>query len=372
MPRILFVIDSLEAGGKERRLTELMKALHLAKDVEFELVLMNRNIHYKEVLSLGINIHYIIRKTRRDISIFHKLYHICKKYKPDIVHCWESMTAIYTVPVCRILKIKCVNGMVIDTPVRQNLCNKNWFRARLTFPFSSVVVGNSYSGLSAYRAPEKKSVCIHNGIAMSRFRNLQDKLSIREEILGNADDEDFIAGMVAGIDERKDYSTLIEAAVELLEKHDNLKFLLVGEGSMIGEMKKKVPESLKDKIVFLGKRTDIESIINIFDTGILLTNARVHGEGISNSIIEYMAMGKPVIATRGGGTNEIVEDNITGFLISPSDAGEFISKFEILFLDPPLRKKMGAAGKERIIAEFSMERMVSDYLNLYNDLIQKN
>lgn len=370
MPRILFVIDSLEAGGKERRLTELMKAFHLAGNVEFELVLMNSNIHYKEVLDLGIKIHYVIRKTKRDLSVFQKLYLICKNYKPDVVHCWESMTAIYTVPVCRILNIKCVNGMVIDTPVRQNLCNKNWFRARLTFPLSSVVVGNSYSGLSAYRAPKKKSVCIYNGIAMSRFRDLRDPLNIRQEILGNAIDGAFIAGMVAGIDERKDYTTLIGSAIELLEKHDNLKFLLVGEGSMTGEMKKKVPESLGEKIIFPGKRTDVESIINIFDIGILLTNARVHGEGISNSIIEYMAMGKPVIATKGGGTNEIVENKITGFLITPSSKGEFISKFETLFLDPVLRKKMGAAGKERIIADFSMDRMVSNYFNLYNNLIQ--
>jgi len=346
-----------------------MKAFILRQDIEFELVLMSKDIHYKEVLDFGINIHYIIRKTKRDLSVFYKIYQICRKYKPEIVHCWESMTAIYTVPVCWVLRIKSVNGMVIDTPVIQNLSNKNWLRARLTFPLSSVIVGNSNAGLSAYRAPSNKSVCIYNGIAMSRFRDLRDPLSIQEEIFGNTNDKVIIAGMVAGVDERKDYATLIEAAFELLKKHDNLRFILVGEGGMLGEMKRRIPQSVSGKIVFTGKRRDVESIVNIYDIGILLTNSKLHGEGISNSIIEYMALGKPVIATKGGGTNEVVADNVTGFLISPSDASDFISKFETLLSDPLLREKMGAAGRERIITEFSMERMVSDYLNLYNDLI---
>jgi len=72
--KILFFTDTLNAGGKERRLTELMKALISRKDIEFELVVMSREIHYKEVLDLGINIHYIIRKTKNDISVFKRFY----------------------------------------------------------------------------------------------------------------------------------------------------------------------------------------------------------------------------------------------------------------------------------------------------------
>ena len=69
-------------------------------------------------------------------------------------------------------------------------------------------------------------------------------------------------------------------------------------------MQESVPVHLKDKIIFLGKIANVENIINIFDIGILITNSKVHGEGVSNSIIEYMALGKPVIATRGGGTDQ--------------------------------------------------------------------
>ena len=95
-----------------------------------------------------------------------------------------------------------------------------------------------------------------------------------------------------------------------------------------GNKKVSVPVSLLNKIIFLGKRSNVESIINIFDVGILLTNSKVHGEGISNSIMEYMALGKPVIATRGGGTNEVVIEGENGYLIDPFNEDQLIEKIE--------------------------------------------
>jgi glycosyltransferase involved in cell wall biosynthesis len=79
-------------------------------------------------------------------------------------------------------------------------------------------------------------------------------------------------------------------------------FLLIGDGENIERCKYLVKDLPTENIKFLGRQNDAESIINIFDIGVLTTNIRIHREGISNSIIEYMAMGKPVIATQGGGT----------------------------------------------------------------------
>ncbi len=179
--RILFFTDTLDVGGKERRLTELIKALILHKEIDFELVVMSKDIHYKEILDLGIKIHYITRKTRHDVSVFYRFYKLCRSYKPDFVHCWDSMTAIYLVPACKLLHIKLINGMVVDSPVKQNISNKYYLRAKLTFPFSDVIIGNSKAGLLAYKAPENKSIVIHNGFAFSRTKNLISKEDIRKE-----------------------------------------------------------------------------------------------------------------------------------------------------------------------------------------------
>ena len=168
--RILFFINLLSAGGKERRLTELMKVLKTRHDCDFELIVMNSEIHYKEVLNLNIPIHYLIRKSKKDISVFRMFYKICRNYKPDIVHCWDSMTAVYSAPVCKLLKIKLVNGLITSSPERQNIFNKDWLRAKLTFPFSDIIIGNSKAGLESFSAPEHKSFFIHNGFNFERTK----------------------------------------------------------------------------------------------------------------------------------------------------------------------------------------------------------
>lgn len=370
--KILFFIDNLRSGGKERRLTELMKALKLFRDIQFELITMDEEIHYKEVLNLNITIHFLIRKTKKDLSVFPKFYNICKRYRPDIVHCWNDMTAIIAVPACKLLHIKLVNGMVADTPVKRNLLNKSWLRAKLTFPFSDKIIGNSTAGLEGYGATNLKSCCIYNGMDFNRFANLKDANILRKEILGDDNKSSFIIGMVAAFEPRKDYKTLIKAALSLLNIYSSLRFVLVGNGTEFNEVKNSVPLEFRDKIFFLGKRTDVEEIVNLFDVGVLLSNAKIHGEGISNSIIEYMALGKPVIATRGGGTNEAIIDEQNGFLISPGNPEELAGCIEKLIANKELRSRLGNKALEIAHKKFDLKVMTENYIKVYQKLIREN
>ncbi len=226
--KIFFLIDAFNAGGKERRLIELMKGLRNNTGLEYELVVMSNDIHYKEVFDLRIKIHYIIRKTKKDISIFKKIFRLCKENKPDIVHCWDSMTSIYVIPAVKLLRIKYVNGMVVDAPQQQNAGNRNWLRARIAFPFSHLIIGNSKAGLLAYNAPPKKSVCIHNGFNFSRVKQIIEPALIREELGITAP---YIIGMVASYSAYKDYKTYFEAALLLLQKRTDICFLAIGENT---------------------------------------------------------------------------------------------------------------------------------------------
>lgn len=369
--KILFFIDCLSAGGKERRLVELMKKLKLKQDVQFELIVMRKDIDYHEVFDLHIKIHYLIRSTKKDLTIFNKLYKICKKYAPDIIHCWDGMTAIYCVPITKLLNIKMVNGMVVDTPVNRNVRNKNWLRARLTFPFSNVIIGNSKAGLEAYKAPAKKSICIYNGVDLDRFKQVKSPSAIRKEIFGDENDDFFVVGMVAAFENRKDYNTVIKSTIPLFSKNDRIRFIFVGNGTNFSEIKNSVKPLLSDKIFFLGKRSDVESVINIFNVGVLLTNSKVHGEGISNSIIEYMALGKPVIATLGGGTNEIVINNQNGYLIDKYSEEQLIEKIEILLKNNSLIDEFGEKGKKMVHDKFDINIMTNHYIDVYSKLLKK-
>lgn len=366
--KILFFIDNLQSGGKERRFTELLKGLKRNSNIELSVVVMNKDVHYKEIFELGIKIQYLIRKTSKDLSVFRKFYQICKMEKPNIVHCWDDMTAVISVPTCRMLRIKLVNGMVIDTPIIRNFRNKSWLRAKLTFPFSSKIIGNSKAGLAAYGAPRNKSLCIYNGMDFNRFKNLKDSKILSEEILGGRLFEDFIVGMVAGFDERKDHKTLIKGAIKLLSTNEKLRFILVGSGKDFDKIKESVPDKFQNKIIFPGRRSDVESIVNLFDIGVLLTNSHNHGEGVSNSLIEYMASGKPVIATKGGGTDEVVKHEENGFLIENGDSSQFINCVEKLLNNKEMRTEFGKKSAEIAMKNFDLSTMTKNYITLYNSL----
>ncbi len=120
-------------------------------------------------------------------------------------------------------------------------------------------------------------------------------------------------------------------------------------------------------VIFTGKQTDVYDIINIFDIAVLSTFT----EGISNSIVEYMALGKAVVATDGGGTKELIVDNETGFIIPQQSPTVLADKIEILLNNPNLRETMGRKGKQRIIDEFNLDKMVNAHVKLYNKLLNK-
>ena len=359
--KILFFIDGLIAGGKERRLLELMKGIKTGFDVEFELVVMNRDIHYRQVFDLGIKIHYLIRKTKKDASVFYKFYKICKSFKPDIIHCWDSMTAVYSIPASKLLKIKLINGMVVDAPERFNFSDKYWLRTKFAFLFSDIIIGNSKAGLKAYHAPLKRSVYIYNGFDFKRVKNIEapeivkSKFNIKSSI---------VVLMVGAFGDRKDYDSFIEAAKIICDEKNDIEFIAVGDGKNFERISEKIGQNMNGRIKLLGRQSDVESIINISDICVLTTNVKIHGEGISNSILEYMAMGKPVIASCGGGTNEIVEDSVTGFLINPLSPRELAEKIETLIDNPELRTKLGRAGMEKIKSTFSIDLMVGEYISL--------
>lgn len=360
--RIFFVIDCLASGGKERRLVELMKALKSEQEIDFELVIMSNDIHYEEVFGLEININYLIRRTRKDLSVFVKLYKLCKKYKPDIIHCWDSMTAVYCAPVCRMLKIKFVNGMVIDSPGKGKLFYQPWLRARIVFPFAHLIIGNSKAGLAAYNAPIKKSTVIYNGFNFKRINNLRSDTEIRKEL--NIKTE-FIVGMVASYSDFKDYPTYFRAAQLLLNNREDVTFLAIGNNTDSELSWNNIDKKYFNHFRLLGKKSDIESYINIIDIGVLATFT----EGISNSIVEYMALGKPVVATSGGGTNEIVKDLETGFLVRPGNPEELAEKILILWNDAMLRTTMGKNGRDRIRETFSIDIMTEKYISEYKKLL---
>jgi glycosyltransferase involved in cell wall biosynthesis len=173
--------------------------------------------------------------------------------------------------------------------------------------------------------------------------------------------------MVASFSSKKDWSTMIQTSIKIITERKNLKFIFVGGGSFL-EFYKTITRDFNDNIVFTGLRSDVESVINVFDIGVLCSFT----EGISNSIIEYMALGKPVIATNCEGNSELVVNNHTGFLVQQESQLELYNKLLILIDNPMLRAEMGRNGKERIKEKFEILKMTNQFEHLYHKLIFHN
>lgn len=363
--KILTITDSFHTGGKERRLIELLKGLG-KRGIACELIVLSDVVQYEELYELGIPIHFLKRSYKKDVGIFRKLYKLIKKSDPDIVQSWSTMTSIYLAPIIKLFNVKFVNATIADAPSHKSFFDQTMLRKKITFPFSDAIVGNSYAGLEAYHAPVSKSYAIHNGFDLKRIGKLIPKEEIREKFNIQTP---YVIGMVGKFEDRKDYTTYIKAALKVGQMRDDITFLAIGDGKNLEASQVMVKEAGDSKIIFTGRQTKVESLINLFDIGILTTNHLLHGEGISNAILEYMVLGKPVVASRGGGTAEIVDDQQTGFIIEPFDDQALTKRIIQLIEDDQLRLKMGKAAAQRIHEHFSLDKMTDAYINLYEKLV---
>jgi glycosyltransferase involved in cell wall biosynthesis len=253
--------------------------------------------------------------------------------------------------------------MVADAPVNKTLFNsKSVFYSKITFPFSDVIVANSKAGLNAYKAPRQKSQVIYNGYNFKRNCQLKTREEVRNEYKINTD---YVVGMIASFSRFKDYKTFYEAASLILQKRSDVTFLAVGNNTDSTESIRMVDNRfLKNHFRLLGKKSDIESIVNITDIGVLATFT----EGISNSVLEFMAQQKPVVASLCDGTKEIIDNGTTGLLVKTSDANEMAEKIQVLLSDGTLRKQMGQLAQKRIQDSFTIEQMINNYTVLYRQI----
>ena len=360
--KLLFIIESLNGGGKERRLTELLKGIHKSHNIT--LIIMSKFIHYQEIDDLDINIIFFKRNFLKDYLIFFKFYKLIKSFNPDLVHCWDNIAALHFGFICKFLSIPFLNSMISSAPQDLVFFSKRYLLNALAFPISDIVLSNSQAGLTSFKVPKNKAFVIKNGFDINRLNTISTKINIREKFsLMNCK----VVGMVASFSIMKDYLTFTKAAELILEKRQDVIFVALGDGPDLEKIKSSISDKNKIYFRFLGRVKDVESIINVFDIGVLST----FSEGISNSILEYMAFSKPVIATDGGGTNEIIIDNQTGFLTRTRDYLQLAEKISFLLENDIFARSMGEKGRERIINDFSIDKMIVSTTNLYVEMLNK-
>ncbi len=365
MSKIAYLIKRLDAGGKERQLLFLLK--ELSKSHEITLVVFNKTFFYKEEID-QFPVNLFVVPGMKSLKSVIKLYQALRIFKPDIIHSWDDLATIMVLPYKffnrKTLIISSIRyaGKILKS-IKVNVIQKV---ARF---FSSIVVSNSKMGLEVEQLHNhRKGVVIYNGIDVAAFDTEQNKPKIKVPIF-----EKFSKRivMVGNFTAPKDYQTFIEASKDVLAKNQDVAFICVGDGPNRQESEKLANKYLGQNIFFLGQRKDIPELLREMNIGVLLNNTNGHAEGISNSIMEYMCAGLPVIATNAGGTPEIVKDDISGYLVESFNKEVVAEKIQFLLDNPDHSKKMGLEGRKIIMEKFNLDIMIGSYEKLYGSLLKK-
>ena len=211
---------------------------------------------------------------------------------------------------------------------------------------------------------EYKIQVIYNGVHLNQKIKGEDPKQIRQSV--GLLNKDVVIMHVANLTPVKSHEYLIAAFAKLQDMHQNLKLVLIGEGPQRGLLENQIRElKLNRNVILLGKRQDVQQLLRVADICVLSSTS----EGMSNAILEYMAAGKPVVATSVGGNPELVKENKTGYLVAVKDAYGLYETLSDLINNPSKQKEFGRQGLIRIQEQFTMGAMVTAYQNLYEKFL---
>lgn len=325
--------------------------------------------HNIQVLSLGIS-----KKGIPGLSAVFGLFKIMRKFKPDIVQGWmyHGNLAVW---ITRLFFFK---NTTFFWNIRQSLDDFTREKKRtrliiklggwLSFGINGIIY-NSIVGLKQHTQlgyGKRKSILIPNGFDVSVFKPA-DRFNhcVRKEF-GLHNDE-LIIGLIARYHPVKGHEVFLKAAVHIVDKFKNVRFLMAGTGiDWNNESLKKLILSykLEDQVVLLGEQSDIKDVMCCLD---LLVSSS-HAEAFPNVIGEAMACGVPCVVTDAGDSALIIED--TGMVVPRNNTRALASSVvNFLSLSKKDQKKMGTLSRQRIIDHFSMSKIINQYENVYERTI---
>ena len=351
--KILFLIDRLGCGGKERQFSELVSGLVACKRVracDLAVVSMGQRDHFDKVIeSAGVEIIRLCRGWRWDPWIVVRLSALLRHLQPAVVVSFNEMATFYAA-----LARKPPGTRLVDASLRNALpllSLKERALGWVNFRSADLVVANSRAGLVAKGVPPAKARVLHNGFDFKRAENRCPRDAVRT---AHHIHTTHAVGMVATFSRFKDWDTFFEAASRVWARRQDVTFVAVGGGQFLEAYRRR--GGGHPGVVFTGRLRDVESLVGTLDTGVLCSNPRFAQEGIPNVVMEYMALGLPAVVTSGGGVSELVLADETGFIVEPRRPEVVADKVCWLLDNPEAAKAMGERGRQRIKEEFSMKR----------------
>lgn len=356
---IFLMTNSFETGGSERQFVLLVHALR-ERGFRVSVGCILREGPFLEglgdvsVFPAGGSLY-----ARRSWKSRFDLARHLRAGRIDVAQAFDLYSNLMLIPAARLAGVPVVLGShrQLGDCFRPSLLRLQ----HLAFRVCDGVVCNSQAAaetLVHQGLPRRKIAIIHNGLAPDAFAQAAAALPHLPPTLR--------VGMIARMNNTvKNYPIFLRAAARLAPRFPNLEFLLVGDGPLRPDLERLAQSlGLGQHAVFLGDRRDIPAILASMDISVLPSRS----ESLSNAIIESMAAGLPVVATRVGGNGELVRDGETGLLVPVNDEASLADALERLITQPELRSAFARRAKEVATASFSMDGVVEQYQQLFFSL----
>jgi len=319
-----------------------------------------------EVFAMGVHERGVGRVTPDLVRLFRRI-------RPAIVHTRNpsGMDALLPAALAGVpWRIHGEHGWETDDLEGRN--RKNEWNRRLHAPLVHRFVALSRHQerylVERVGIPARRIMQIYNGVDVERFQPRNSAAALGGPTSAPDAGRPFVIGTVGRMQDVKDPLNLVEAFLLLRRSRPDLapraRLALVGDGALRAAVESRLREGGAWEAASLpGAREDVAEQLRGLDAFALPSKA----EGISNTILEAMASGLPVVATRVGGNPELVEEGRTGFLVPSSDPAALAAALARYAEDPALAAAHGAAGRERALSAFSLDRMVERYTALYDE-----
>lgn len=368
--KVLQLIGSFNQGGSERQAVQLARLLKDDGRMQVLLATMRKEgplleeasaYGFDDVPEFRIGSFFspgFINGVRRAAKFV-------RQNQIEVIHSHDFYTNVFGAAVAAASKVPKFVASKRETEGMRSGSQK--FVEKIAFWKADAVLANSdavRSHLIGLGVAREKIAVVHNGLDAER---LAPKILERRKIcdllgLPQNDEATFIT-LVANLrHEVKNQLMFIRAAAEISDKHPDAHFVIAGEGELREGLERLAKDiGLEGRMHFIGRCEIVPELLSVSHACVLTS----FNEGFPNAVLEYMAAGKPVVATDVGGVSEVVEDGVNGYLIESDDSVALAEKLLLLIEDPQLATSFGESGKEKVSKEFSTDRQVERTLELY-------
>jgi glycosyltransferase involved in cell wall biosynthesis len=369
-PHILHLVDSLNIGGTEGKLVDLITGL-LKRGYRVSVGYCTPGPWAETLKTMGVKVTRLNHKGRVDPMLLARTIRLIRSDLPQIVHTHLFKSDFHGRLAARLSGVPVVIGGLHNSDP--------WARKRFlgliygaTAQFTDRLIAVSEEvrqyHIAHTNASPEKIITIENGVDISRFSTSDETRQLVRTELGIAP-EAIVFGTIGRLKPQKDHGTFMRAAREILDQCASARFLIVGDGPLRSELETQAEQlKLFPAILFAGLRMDIPALLSAFDVFVLSSR----WEGLPNAVLEAMASERPVVATAVDGVRGVVTSEKNGLLVPSGDAPALAEACLQLVSDSDMRNRLGRAGHKYVAEHHSLTAMLNKYIDCYAELLHEH